>query len=171
MASPTTTPLPAWARRAFAAPNAVYDRGLGRLLGHRFLQLVHTGRRTGVRHRAVLEVLSYDARTGEAVVIAGMGPNADWLRNLRAGRAAWVSFGRGPRPATWRAVGDQEAIDILRAYEQRYGPLRPMLRRLLRDLAGFDYRDTDEARRRLPHRLPLVALRPSVHTPDGSPRT
>src|SRR5262245_36177594 len=109
--APPATELPRWTHRAFAAPNAVYDRGLGRLLGHRFLQLVHTGRRTGVRHRAVLEVLSYDARTGEAVVLAGMGPKADWLRNLHAGRPAWVSFGRGPRPASWRDVSDQEAID------------------------------------------------------------
>ncbi|QAY70281.1 nitroreductase family deazaflavin-dependent oxidoreductase [Xylanimonas protaetiae] len=160
MASPATALAP-WVRRAFAAPNVVYDRGLGRLLGHRFLQLVHTGRRTGARHRVVLEVLGYDTRTGEAVVVAGFGTHADWLRNLRAGGPAWVSFGRGPRAAAWREVDDREAVDVLRAYEQRYGPLRPLLRRTLRGLARYDYRSTDESRHRLPHRLPLVALRPT----------
>ncbi|MCL1868896.1 MAG: nitroreductase family deazaflavin-dependent oxidoreductase [Promicromonosporaceae bacterium] len=155
-----------WKHRAFAAPNAVWDRGLGLLAGHRFLRLVHTGRRSGARHSVVLEVLGYDARTGEAVVVSGYGRKADWLRNLKAGGPAWVSFGHGPRPAAWRAVGDAEAIDVLRAYEQRYGPLRPLLRRTLSDLAGYDYRSTDECRRRLPHRLPIVALRPGAAPPS-----
>ena len=33
-------------KRALAAPNALYDAGLGRVLGHRFLRLTHHGRRS-----------------------------------------------------------------------------------------------------------------------------
>jgi deazaflavin-dependent oxidoreductase (nitroreductase family) len=148
----------------FAAPNAVYERGLGRLLGHRFLQLTHTGRRTGKSHRVVLEVLRYDARTGEAVVICGFGPTSDWLRNLRAGGPASVSFGRGPRPATWRELDEDESVEVLAAYERRYGFARPLLRRVLGALGGFEYHGTDEDRRRVARALPLIAFRPARGT-------
>ena len=91
--------LPGWLKVAFRVPNALYDKGFGRLLGHRFLRLTHTGRRTGAPHHVVLEVVGYDRRSGEAVVISGFGESADWLRNLEAGGPAAVDFGRGPRAA------------------------------------------------------------------------
>lgn len=154
-------------KRLFAAPNGLYAHGLGRLLGHRFLQLTHTGRRSGRRYRVVLEVLRYDAASGEAVVIAGFGEHADWLRNVRAGGPAWVDFGRGARRADHRVLGIDEAVGVLVDYERRYGPIRPALRRVLGMLAGFGYRGTDGDRRRLAATLPLVAFRP--HLWPGTP--
>ena len=76
---------PAWLRWVFRAPRRLYDVGWGGLLGHRFLLLRHTGRRTGRQHAVVLEVLRHDPAAGEHVVISGFGPRADWLRNLDAG--------------------------------------------------------------------------------------
>lgn len=153
--------MPVWSRRAFAAPNALYRHGLGRVLGRRFLQLTHVGRKSGTEHTVVLEVLRYDQHTGEAVVISGFGTRAQWLRNLRANEDARISFGRTPRRATVRVLGTDEAIDVLAAYERRYRVLRPVLRRLLSPLVGFDYRGTDEDRRRLVELLPLIAFRPA----------
>jgi hypothetical protein len=51
---------PAWLRWVFRAPRRLYDVGWGGLLGHRFLLLRHTGRRTGRQHAVVLEVLRHD---------------------------------------------------------------------------------------------------------------
>ena len=155
------TSMPRWLSKALAAPNVVYRHGMGRVLGRRFLQLTHVGRKTGAEHTVVLEVLRYDRGTGEAVVISGFGESAQWLLNLRANGDARVSFGRAPRHAEIRVLDTDEAIDVLRSYEQRYGPLRPVLRRLLGPLAGFDYRGTDQDRRRLAGKLPLIALRPA----------
>lgn len=155
------TPPPRWLKRAYAAPQLLYRVGLGRLLGHRFLLLTHTGRRTGERYRAVIEVVRYDAATGEAVVISGYGRASQWWRNVRAGGPAWVDFGRGARSARYRDVAPDEAIAILAAYERRYrGPLRPLLRRVLSALAGFDYRGTDGDRRRVVEAMPMLALTP-----------
>jgi len=41
-------------------PVHLYHARLGVLLGHRFLLLVHTGRKTGAARETVLEVLHYD---------------------------------------------------------------------------------------------------------------
>ena len=154
------TPPPPWLKRLYRAPAVLYRLGLGRLLGHRFLLLTHTGRRTGGRHQALVEVVRYDPATGEAVVIAGYGKGSDWYRNVRAGGPGWVDFGRGPRPAGFRDVTPDEAADVLVAYERRYGVLRPLLRRVLSALAGFDYRGTADDRRRAVGILPMIALAP-----------
>ena len=154
-----TSPSP-WLKRVYAAPQLLYRHGLGRLLGHRFLLLTHTGRRTGTPHRAVVEVVRYDTASGEATVVAGYGPTADWYRNVRAGGPLWVDFGRGARPARFRDVPPDEAVGVLAAYERRYGPLRPLVRRVLSAFAGFPYRGTDDDRRRLARTLPMLALTP-----------
>ena len=149
-----------WLRRVFAAPDALYRHGMGRVLGRRFLQLTHVGRRSGAEHTVVLEVVRYDRDTGEAVVVSGFGEGAQWLRNLRANEDARISFGRTPRRAKVRFLEPDEAVDVMTGYERRYGILRPLLRRTLTLLVGFEYRGTDEDRRRLVERLPLVAFRP-----------
>ena len=52
------------------------------MLGHRFLLLIHVGRRTGLRRHTVLEVMEYRREGPEAVVMSAFGRNADWLRNI-----------------------------------------------------------------------------------------
>ena len=154
------TPPPPWLERLYAAPQVLYRVGLGRLLGHRFLLLTHTGRRTGARHRALVEVVRYTPATGEAVVVAGYGTSSQWWRNVRAGGPVWVDFGRGPRPARFRDVPPDEAVAALAAYERRYGVLAPLLRRVISALAGFDYRGSDDDRRRAVAAMPMLALSP-----------
>ena len=66
------TPPPAWLKRLYAAPQLLYRVGLGRLAGHRFLLLTHTGRRTGARHRAVVEYVLGSGGRGRTFV----GPDA-----------------------------------------------------------------------------------------------
>src|SRR5437016_1734775 len=65
-------------------PVRLYDWRLGWLLGHRFLLLEHTGRRTGRAYKTVLEVVEYRPDTRAAVVVSGFGANVDWLRNIGA---------------------------------------------------------------------------------------
>ncbi len=55
------TPPPPWLKRLYAVPQGLYRIGLGRLLGHRFLLLTHTGRSTGARYRAVVDNLIFPA--------------------------------------------------------------------------------------------------------------
>ena len=79
--------------RALRSPLWLYRRDLGFLLGKRFLYLAHQGRLSGLRYETVLEVVRLDHETGEAIVIAVWGNRADWVRNIRAGRALEFRIG------------------------------------------------------------------------------
>ena len=157
--------LPSWLKLAFTVPNSLYDKGFGRLLGHRFLQLTHTGRRTGRRHHVVLEVVRYDRRSGESTVICGFGQHADWLRNVRAGGPTWVDFGRGPRRAAYRELSLREAEEVYAAYERRNLIVAPGVRWTLTALLGWRYDGSPQARRRMVAELPMVALSPAGRRP------
>ena len=163
MAPTPSKDLPRWLKLAFRVPNSLYANGLGRLLGHRFLQLTHTGRRTGRRHHVVLEVVRYDRRSGEATVICGFGHHADWLRNVRSGGPAWVDFGRGPSPAAYREVSVEEAQEVYAAYERRNRLVAPGVRWTLTALLGWRYDGSPAARRRMVEELPMLALSPAGH--------
>jgi deazaflavin-dependent oxidoreductase (nitroreductase family) len=153
-------------KRALAAPNALYDTGLGRVLGHRFLRLTHHGRRSGRAYRTVLEVVAW--RDGEAVVLAGLGRKAQWLRNAQAGAPLTVEIGRERWPATARVLDTAEATATLADYERRNRIVTPIIRPLLGRLSGVHHDGTDAARRRIVDALPLVAFR-RQSTRTGAP--
>jgi deazaflavin-dependent oxidoreductase (nitroreductase family) len=79
--------------RALRAPLWVYHRDLGPLLGRRFVYLAHQGRLSGLRRETVLQVARLDHETGEIIAVAAWGNRADWVRNLRAGRALELRIG------------------------------------------------------------------------------
>lgn len=147
----------AWLLRA---PNAIYSAHAGRLLGHRFLQLTHRGRRTGQSHATVLEVLWWDRDTREVVVMSGWGRKANWYRNVLAAGVAEVTIGAERWPARVRALGPAEAAAVLADYEHRNRFMRPIVRRLLGRLADIEYDGSENARHTLALRLPLVAFTP-----------
>jgi deazaflavin-dependent oxidoreductase (nitroreductase family) len=153
-------PLPPWLRRVYAAPSLLYDHGLGRLFGHRFVRIEHVGRRSGRTYHAVVEVLHYDRVTGEAVVMAGYGATADWVRNVEAAGGASLDFGRGPRRAAYRVLGSEEAVETFADYERRHRFIRPGVRLTLTSLLGWRYDGSPQARERLAAQLPMIAFRP-----------
>lgn len=142
-------------------PRAIYGVGAGALLGHRFLLLVHRGRRTGRLHETVLEVLCWRGDVREAVVISGLGPRAQWLRNVAADGAVEVRIARERWPAVARHLQPEEAITVLIDYERRNRPLRPVIHRLLSQLSGLPYDGSPIAAEVVVRKLPLVAFRPA----------
>lgn len=168
--APTLSPRLLW---IFRLPDRLYRHGMGRLLGHRCLRLVHVGRRTGRRHATVLEVVRHDPRVPEFVVVSGFGPGADWLRNLETNAVAEVTVGRCTFAADHRRLGVAEAIDVFADYERRNRAIGPVVRSGLSWLLGWRYDGSVAARRRMAEQLPMIALRPApVREPgveDGSP--
>lgn len=153
-------PMPTWLKRAFAAPNALYAHGLGAVLGRRFVQIGHVGRRSGRRYHTVVEVLHYDRSTGKTVVIAGYGERSDWLRNIQAAGGGELDFGHGPRPAAYGMLSTDEATAVFRDYYRRNLLIRPVLRPVLSALLGWRFDGSDAAVRRMVEQLPMVAFRP-----------
>ncbi len=147
-------------RRLLRAPTVLYRHGAGWLLGHRFLQLTHHGRKSGRPYDTVLEVVHRDAQRDELVVVVGLGAGADWWRNLQAGGPAVVRVSRRSFPARHRRLPPAEAVAVLADYEHRNRWVTPVLRAALSRLVGWRYDGTDAARRRLAEQLPLVGLSP-----------
>ena len=133
-------------RFVFRTPGLLFDIGLGRLVGHRFLQLTHRGRSSGRIYRTVLEVMSYDPSNHESVVLSGWGERADWYRNIRATPALEVSIAGGKYLPVQRFLDSGEFYARLQGYVKRDWLTRGLVRRTLglrldgsdEDRASFD---------------------------------
>jgi len=115
-------------RRLFRAPVYLYRWKCGRLLGHRFLLLIHVGRRTGLRRHTVLEVMEYRKEGPEAVVMSAFGRDADWLRNIEATSAPQVVIGSQRFVAAHRFLDEEEAMRVITGYERRNWFIAPIIR-------------------------------------------
>lgn len=136
------------------------------MLGHRFLLLVHVGRRSGRSYETVVEVVRWE-RDGEVAVVSGWGGAADWFRNVLATPKVEVVIGSERFTATHRVLPIEEAAEALADYERRNRWMRPVVNRMLGYLLGWRYTGTAEARRRAVEQLPMVAFR----RPEAIPRS
>ncbi len=95
-------------------PLPLYHRGWGWILGHTFLLVTHLGRKTGTRRETVAMTLAYDPQTHEAVVFSAWGPNAEWIRNLRAHPALQIQIGRESYIPEQRFLSEDESVAVVR---------------------------------------------------------
>jgi deazaflavin-dependent oxidoreductase (nitroreductase family) len=145
-------------RRLLQAPAWLAGVGLGRLLGHRFLLLTHRGRRSGRVYRTPLEVVHYDPRSRESVVLSGWGERADWYRNIQSSPPIAVQTAGQRYVPLVRVLPREERFPIVVDYVRRTpAPLRGLIYRL-----GFDVRAAEDARRRHAEQLLLVGFRPGA---------
>jgi deazaflavin-dependent oxidoreductase (nitroreductase family) len=150
----------------FRAPAYLYRWRCGWLLGRRFLLLIHAGRRSGRRHRTVLEIVEYRREGPEAIVISAFGRNADWLRNIEATPDPEVVIGSQHFTAAHRTLGETEAVRVLGGYQRRNRFMAPIIRLVLSRLLGWRYDGGEAHRRRLNAQLPFVAFRPRSNPPN-----
>jgi len=151
-------------RRVFRAPVYLYRWKCGWLLGHRFLLLTNTGRRTGLRRYTVLEIMEYRKDGPEAVVMSAFGPNADWLRNIETTPNPEVVIGSQSFIAAHRFLDEEEAVRVVTGYEQRNWFIAPILRCGFSHFLGWRYNGSTGARRRLVNQLPLIAFRKAIRS-------
>lgn len=147
-------------KRLLRTPAALYRWRCGWLLGHRFLLLEHVGRRSGQPRHTVLEVLDYRPNAPEAVVLSALGRQADWLRNITVNGQSRVTIGAHAFDADHRLLDADEAVAVLAGYERHNRIAAPVLRIVLTRLLGWQYRGSEQDRRRLVTQLPLVGFRP-----------
>ncbi len=107
-------------RALVRAPIWLYRAHLGFLMGHRMLLLEHTGRKTGARRYAVLEVVERSA-PDEYVIVSGFGARSQWYQNLLANPNVHVSVGSRRRvPAVATPMSRDAAKATLARYAERY---------------------------------------------------
>ncbi len=160
----TPVPLPLWSRPsgivrlAFRLPIYLYRFNLGRVLGNRFLLLVHRGRKSGLLRETVLEVIRHDPAAGESVVLSGWGAKADWYCNIQASPALEIRTGGRRYVPEQRFLAPEENHAVISGYARQH----PLAFRLLIKAFGFSYplKGMEEERRKLAESLRLVAFRP-----------
>jgi hypothetical protein len=94
------------------------------------------------------------------MVIAGMGPSADWYRNIQANPAIEVVVGRSRFAPIHRALDETEAAAVVREYERSNRWVLPVIRTVLSKLLGWRYDGSETGRIHLVRSLPIVAFRP-----------
>jgi deazaflavin-dependent oxidoreductase (nitroreductase family) len=125
------------------APRLFYRLGLGWVLGYRIAQITHRGRKSGVIRHTILEVLSYDARTREILVVSGWEGKTDWYRNIEHESALEVRIGRvAYRPIQELLSPEETAQLILTLFRQH-----PREVRFVGPLLGIDPEASDAALR------------------------
>ena len=150
---------------ALRLPIYLYRFGLGRVLGYRFLLLVHRGRKSGLLRETVLEVIQHDPATRESVVLSGWGQKADWYRNIEATPALEVWTGGERYVPEQRFLAPEENHAVIAGYARHH----PLVFRLLVKAFGFGYplKGTEDERRKFAESLRLVAFRPRNETNGG----
>jgi deazaflavin-dependent oxidoreductase (nitroreductase family) len=113
------------------------------------LLLTHTGRRTGIRHHTVLEVVEYRPEGPEVVVVNGFGRNSDWVLNIEAGPGEEVTVGSRHFVASHRFLDEEEGAKVIQGYEHRNWFIAPIVRRGFSWLMGWQYHGSDAERREL----------------------
>lgn len=146
---------------AFKAPVVLYDVGLGRLVGRRFLLLTHRGRRSGLVYRTMLEVMRWEQATRTAYVMSGFGRGSQWLKNLQAGQGLEVRCGSDRFVPTHRILPIAEGVEVVEWYEQHHRLAARVIEPVLSRLTDLDYDGTDASRRLVVERLPVLALSPA----------
>lgn len=144
------------ARMAFRAPVWLYRLRMGWLLGHRFLLLTHTGRKSGLPHQTVLEIVRYDNTSGICIVASGWGRRSDWFQNIIADPKITIQVQNKRSEAIAELlspqVGAQELLD--------YSRLHPAAFRELAKFMGYRLEGTEDEFRLLGQEIPMFALKP-----------
>jgi deazaflavin-dependent oxidoreductase (nitroreductase family) len=152
-----THPPTGLTRLAFRIPIWFYRAGLGWLFGDRFLELTHTGRRTGLPRHAVLEVVRHDKKTGVYYIAVGFGEHSDWYRNILADphvevRSAGERFQAVAVPLTEAQAGDELV---------NYAHHHPIAFRAITPVLGYRLDGTEADIRALGGYLHMFALKPA----------
>jgi deazaflavin-dependent oxidoreductase (nitroreductase family) len=143
-------------RLAFRLPIYLYRLNLGQLLGHRFLLLVHRGRRSGLLRETVLEVLHYDPAARESVVLSAWGEKAHWYHNIETAPALEVRTGGERFVPEQRSLGPEENHAVISDYGRRH----PLAFRVFARVFDYPLGESEAARRQVASSLRLVAFRP-----------
>lgn len=155
---PLDRPPTGWRRALLRAPLALDSLHLNRLLGRRFVVIVHRGRRSGRRLRTLLEVVVDDRRDGSIVVASGWGRGAGWFRNLVAAGRAEVHHADRRFAATVHVLDGADATAAMRIYADEHPAAA---RELGTWMLGRPFDASADSIAALVERVPFVRLTPA----------
>lgn len=150
-----TTRAPSFLLPVFKLPLVLYRLRLGRLLGHRFMMLTHTGRRSGKVRQTILAVLSFDPRTREIKAVSAWNAS-EWYKNIKAAPAVQVETGSTRYAPVQRDLSPEEVAQLLIDYRQQH----PIFSRIICRIPGWKWDSTFDEFLTLARTLRGVAFLP-----------
>lgn len=146
------------ARALYRAPIWLYKINLGFLLGKRFLMLTHTGRKSGLHHRTVVEVVKHEPDNNTYFIASGWGENSDWVKNITVGPQVQVQVGNKHWDMIAERLIPNQAEEVIFDYAQRHPSAMMNLARMM----GYKLDGSEQDFRELGRQLPLFALKPKT---------
>ena len=143
-------------RLAFRLPIFLFHAHLGWIMGHRFLLLTHTGRKSGLPRQTVLEIVRYDKNTGACVVASAWGMKSDWFQNVMANPKIVYQVQNRRITGTAERLTAEEGAQELFEYAHHY---RLAFRELARFM-GYRLDGSDEDIRAMGRILPMFIFKP-----------
>ena len=139
-------------------PIWLYRLRLGWLLGHRALLLTHTGRISGKRRHAVLEVIKYDDINNLHYVASGFGKKSNWYRNIK--KTPLVTIQSGGNQFAVKAVflPTDEGLRILLGYQEKYPNAIKNLARII----GYQMGESETEIQDFLRQIPIIAFEPTT---------
>ncbi len=143
-------------RLAFRFPIWLYRAHMGWLLGHRFILLTHTGRKSGLPRQTVLEVVRYDPSTGICIVASGWGEKSDWFLNVIATPNVSVQIRNKRFAARAERLLSEDSERELLDYSRRH----PLAMRELAHFMGYQLDGTEDDIRSMGQKIPMFMFEP-----------
>jgi len=143
-------------RLAFRLPIWLFHAHLGWIMGHRFLLLTHTGRKSGLPRQNVLEIVRYDKKTGACVVASGWGVKSDWFQNITANPKIVFQVQNKRVAGIAERLAPEEGAQELFAYARHY----PLAFRELARFMGYRVDGSEEDIREVGRTLPMFLFQP-----------
>lgn len=139
----------------FKIPLVLYRLRLGWVLGNRFMQITHVGRRSGRTYRTILAVLRFDRDTREIYAISAW-KGSDWYDNIQASPARLIESGRVRYVPVQRTLSAEEITEAFMEYRRQH----PIFSRMVCRIPGWKWDSTYEEFLTLARGLHGVAFRP-----------
>lgn len=106
-----TYPTSGWRKALFKWPVQLWRLGLGPLIGRMFMLITHTGRKSGLPRRTMVELHRLN---GRIYAPSGFGRRSQWYRNIEADPHVTIQTAVGPQPSlAVRVTDDDELLALL----------------------------------------------------------
>lgn len=145
-------------RALFRAPIWLYKINLGGLLGKRFLMLTHTGRKSGLQHQTVVEIVKHEPEDNSLYIASGWGEKSDWVKNITAYPQVKVQVGSQSWDMIAKRLTADQGEEVIFDYAQRHPSAMMSLARVM----GYELDGSEQDFRELGRLLPLFALKPKI---------
>lgn len=142
----------------FKFPLLLHKMGFGgweRLIGAEWMRITTTGRKTGKRREAMVDVMDYERENDTYYIEAAYGSRADWYKNIMSNPDFDAQVGRRKFKATAKELDGKDTGEMLVRFYRR----KPAYTRSVMAMVGMKFKNEDELRE-VGKNLTLLAVKP-----------